>query len=109
MIVRFDNMALGNGESEAGPGWLVIETIGVVNAVVVQWDGGSTYSIHGYSTRRLPDLRLDGLRTLRSEVAKVSFEILADGYTREVVTIEVLFRNQILPSMARAEPPPEWL
>jgi hypothetical protein len=28
---------------------------------IVQWDGGSTYSIHGHSTRRLPDLQFSNL------------------------------------------------
>jgi hypothetical protein len=53
---------------------------------VVQWDGGPTYSVHGHSTRRLPDLQFSDLWHMPDwgEKPVLTFEILAEGYRRAV-------------------------
>ena len=57
----------------------------------VQWDGGPTYSIHGYSTRRLPGLDFGDLwHMLKDGQPLLTFEILAEGY-RKPVTLPVDF------------------
>jgi hypothetical protein len=48
-----------------------------------QWDGGASYSVHGHSRRRLPDLSLSRLVTFWEDPG-FEFEILADGYRRTV-------------------------
>jgi hypothetical protein len=59
-------------------------------STAIQWDGGPTYSIHGHSTRRLPDIKFLDLRYLppRNRPAALTFEILAEGY-RKIVFIPV--------------------
>ncbi len=53
---------------------------------IVQWDGGPTYSIHGNSTRRLPDLQFSHLwHKPEWGTPALTFEILAEGYRKEVV------------------------
>jgi hypothetical protein len=65
--------------------WAVIDFIPQNGIDAVQWDGGPTYSIHGHSTRKLPDLRLDGLSAIRAwGVPVMMIEILAEGYRKEI-------------------------
>jgi hypothetical protein len=62
----------------------VIDFANMNGITAVQWDGGPTYSIHGNSTRRLPDLQLDKLRAYPASPALV-IELLADGYRKEII------------------------
>jgi hypothetical protein len=64
--------------------WPVIDFANMNGITAVQWDGGPTYSIHGNSTRRLPDLQLDKLRAYPASPALV-IELLADGYRKEII------------------------
>jgi hypothetical protein len=48
----------------------------------VQWDGGSA-SIHGHSTRRLPEFVFSQLWRIPEEgTPALTFEILAEGYSQ---------------------------
>jgi hypothetical protein len=76
-----------------------------------QWDGGPTYSIHGHSTRRLPDLNFSEWRMLPTRGASpplLTFEILAEGY-RKVVTLPVNFVVDGKPRYPRERTLPEWI
>jgi cation diffusion facilitator CzcD-associated flavoprotein CzcO len=62
------------------------EFVGLGTAYMsLQWDGGPTYSIHGHSIRRLPDLHLSDLWVLPGWGSpELKIVILADGYRKEV-------------------------
>jgi hypothetical protein len=65
--------------------WTVIDSASTNGIIAMQWDGGPAYSIHGHSTRRLPDLRLDNLWAIPEwGTPALIVEILADGYRKEV-------------------------
>jgi len=74
-----------------GPAWTgaAFKTSGTV-VLAAQWDGGSEYTIHGKSTRKLPDL---ALVTLFSEklTNKFKAELLAENY-RKVVNVAIEFK-----------------
>jgi hypothetical protein len=75
----------------------------------VQWDGGPNYSIHGNSTRRLPDLELNDLRAIPDWGPPVlTFEILADGY-RKVVSLPADFKVAGESRFPQEEVKPEWI
>ena len=61
-------------------------------ATAVQWDGGATYSIHGHSIRKLPDLDIleFWLMPEKGENPALTFEIFAEGYRKEI-TLPVYF------------------
>jgi len=75
-----------------GPTWkgTHFKTSGMV-VLAAQWDGGSEYTIHGKSTRRIPDLPLV---TLFSERPKSEFkvELLAENY-RKAVKVAIEFKE----------------
>jgi hypothetical protein len=78
---------------------------------IVQWDGGSTYSIHGHSTRRLPDLQFSNLWYIPGGgKPAITFEILAEGYRKEI-TLPVDFtvdgRSQFPREDGKINP--EWM
>jgi len=60
----------------------------ITNTVhATQWDGGPAYSIHGYSTRRLPDLMFDGLNQGSEQGSPtITVELLADGGYRRMIS-----------------------
>jgi hypothetical protein len=89
VIIRLNGMAFDN--ASMCKEWMTTRFASTVGAVEIQWDGGSTYSIHGHSTRQLPALDLLHVH----EVAvwgnpSFTFELLADGY-RRVVSLPVKF------------------
>ena len=77
---------------EAGPGWIdtSFKTSGIV-LTATQWDGGSTYPIHGKSSRRLPNLPLVTLYSSEKVTNKLRVELLAEGY-RKVVKVKIIFK-----------------
>ncbi len=81
----------------ATPGWTPIEIFDIPGGTkmvrAVQWDGGPNYSIHGQSTRFLPELNLQGLypsslwnsRSSDPPFCEIRLRLLADGYTRTTI------------------------
>jgi len=90
VIVRLEAMAFVPNSPLAD--WTINEAITTVGVTVVQWDGGTTYSIHGNSVRQLPSFDFDRLSKLPS-ASEPTFriELLADGGYRREVTIPVDF------------------
>jgi hypothetical protein len=83
--VRLRSMARDKGAARASPGWEAIEFETSGDILDMQWDGGTQYSIHGDSIRRLPDLSLTGLYyNLIQSKPVILFELLAEGYRRSV-------------------------
>jgi hypothetical protein len=78
-------------DKEVGLVWkdTSFKTQGIV-VTATQWDGGSTYPIHGKSTRRLPDLPLETLYSTETVTNKLQVELLAEGY-RKVVKVHIEF------------------
>lgn len=82
---------------EVGPGWIdtSFKTSGIV-LTATQWDGGSTFPIHGKSSRRLPNLSLATLYSNEKVTnklivtKKLQVELLAEGY-RKVVEVKITF------------------
>jgi hypothetical protein len=91
-------------------GWAMTGFGNTIGATEVQWDGGAAYSVHGDSSRRLPDLRLGGLTTIPAVTPHFEIELLADGY-RRTLTIPVGFKidaRVVIPGGSRQEAG-EWL
>ena len=90
VIVQLNGMAFSS--PEPGQGWVVIDFASTMGVTAVQWDGGPTYSIHGTSIRRLPDLHLGNLQTfpMFGGPPFLMIQILADGYRKDV-KLEVEF------------------
>jgi hypothetical protein len=96
VIVRLHEMSFRPSDHDSNSferKWALIDSennLGSTRYTAVQWDGGPTYSIHGHSTRRLPDLVLEDLRptsnTRLTPGISLTVEILAEGY-RKVVSI----------------------
>jgi hypothetical protein len=95
VVMRLPGNYLATRSSRIGEGWTV--TDGAYNQIMsVQWDGGAAYSIHGHSTRKI---RLDvGFVILQSLDRSVKFELLAEGFRREVQA-----------ELGRRTLPPDWL
>ncbi len=89
VIVHLKGMAFSAGSIPEG--WVMTGFRNTLGATEVQWDGGATYSVHGDSRRRLPDLYLDGLHTIPGMSPRFEIELLADGY-RRTLTIPVGFK-----------------
>jgi hypothetical protein len=64
-----------------------------------QWDGGPVYSIHGNSSRHLPDLDLRGLRpySASNEAPEMVIRLLADGYQRSKIVLPMVFDIDVMP------------
>lgn len=77
----------------------------------VQWDGGATYSIHGHSTRRLPDLQFTRLWKMSNQGPPVlTFEILADGYRRVVpLPVDFIVEGKSLFPREDGKVNPRWM
>ena len=90
--------------------WVSVEFVNRFSIRAVQWDGGPWYPIHGDSTRRLPDLRLNELRIIPEEgTPAFVFEILADGF-RRTVTVPVRFHRYGEPyPEAAGDGNPSWM
>lgn len=95
VVMRLPGNYLATHSSKIGEGWTV--TDGTYNQIFsVQWDGGAAYSIHGHSIRKV---RLDvGFVILKSLDRSVKFELLAEGFRRQVQT-----------ELGRRTLPPDWL
>jgi hypothetical protein len=76
--------------------------------IVLQWDGGPNYSIHGNSLRYLPELNLQGLHPLAPGLpVKITVSVFADGYRRPGIILPVEFTDK--PGMRDpGEHPPGW-
>jgi hypothetical protein len=109
VIVRMQAMKFIESKTVTSP-WVPIEFEHEF-ITAIQWDGGPTYSIHGHSTRRLPELTLAELGIFAKEGnAAFIVEMLAEGY-RKKVPIPVRWYSQLEPSPAESsEPPnPQWM
>jgi hypothetical protein len=109
VIVRLRNMAFGREEHNAN--WVITNFANTNGILAVQWDGGPAYSIHGNSTRRLPDLHLDKLHTYTSSGSPgLAIELLADGYRKEVVLpVDFTVDGQSQFRVEGGETYPEWM
>jgi hypothetical protein len=89
VVVLLVRMAFeGNEQDLARDGWTVIERDDK-GMSEVQWDGGSTYSIHGRSVRKLP-IDMTGLRTVSGfGEPMICVALLAEGGYRKDITIPV--------------------
>ena len=78
---------------------------------VVQWDGGPTYSIHGNSTRRLPDLLFTQLwHKPEWGTPTLTFEILAEGYRKEItLPVDFIVDGKSRFPRAGGKINPEWI
>jgi hypothetical protein len=85
IVVRLN--AIGSRFVESETGWSVIDTDKNSDATSIQWDGGTAYSIHGHSIRRLPILDLGKIRhSPELGLPSLTVEMLAEGgYQREVL------------------------
>jgi hypothetical protein len=97
--------------------WTVIDMVDSSTAgwryplyTTIQWDGGPTYSIHGHSVRRLPNLDFtDLLHSSRWGPPSVTFEILAEGYRKEIsCPVEILMDDKSLYG-PQEKINPEWM
>jgi hypothetical protein len=111
VIVRLKGMAFLQGEYSTSDAWVVIDFANTVGIISVQWDGGPNYSIHGHSTRTLPKLDFDRLWHIPNfGKPSLSFELLADGYRREI-TVPVNFKvnEHLLYATKEDEQVARWL
>jgi hypothetical protein len=105
VIVRFNAMAHlpRHGEhsyqpdepaaiTESPSEWVTIELVDNVGVTAMRWDGGGGYSIHGYSTRRLPSLNLHRLYHYpHLGDPEVTVELIVKGGYRRRLSIPVKF------------------
>jgi hypothetical protein len=81
LVVRLKAMAVGFQTNPPGQGWMSINS-GDGGVTELQWDGGPTYSIHGYSTRHI-SLAFRSLTYFpESGEPSLDLELLAEGYRR---------------------------
>jgi hypothetical protein len=106
VIAEFHSGAIQPDQWGNSREWIPIADPASEEITAVQWDGGPNYSIHGESTRYLPELNLRGLRPLRPDVSVyVSIRLLADGYTRDPIDLKVEFTDDL----TALDFPLEWL
>ena len=108
VVVRLHEMAFVSYEVAPTPEWAVIGSIAGTGVTEVQWDGGPTYSIHGRSTRTVPELDFGGLCYMGQGEPSITFELLAESYRREI-TIPVGFKVDSEFKFAGKEGAPAWL
>jgi hypothetical protein len=109
VIIRLHDMVFLRENYDAN--WVMVDFASTNGIMAVQWDGGPTYSIHGNSTRRLPDLQLDKLHTYPgSGSPALMIELLADGYRKNIL-IPVDFTVDDVSQFSRedGEANPEWM
>lgn len=108
VVVRLNNLAIPRARFARTDPWIVIEETDDVTAW--QWDGGSDYSIHGHSTRRLPEVSFQGLRYLpNSGPPSITFELLAERYRREVTIPVALILNSPSQIVGTRQTESAWL
>lgn len=109
VVIRLHDMAFfPDYESLKGTGWVAIEFVTTYGVTIVQWDGGSDYSIHGNSVRRLPDLALYKLHTSPNPDPCLEIDILADGYNRHII-VPVEFKSGTPASSADKYATSQWI
>lgn len=94
MVVYLRGMAFDAGDSSGcdKDDWWEINSVDGDGVTTVQWDGGGDFVIHGTSVRRLPDLKLEGLRCVdEPSKASIEIEVLAFPDYRKKVAIPVIF------------------
>jgi hypothetical protein len=99
VIVRLNGMVLqSNGLfGEVGGWWIVDQSGDGISAL--QWDGGTNYSIHGRSTRRLPSLDFGEISYLAERTdPHLVFELLAEGGYHRIISMPVSFEFDSEPS-----------
>jgi hypothetical protein len=112
LIVRAQAMAFLPNQVPSNESWIQIDFVNTVGMTAVQWDGGPMYSIHGHSVRRLPSLDLGRLWHIPDwGNPTFTFEILADGYRREVtLPVEFTMDPEAQSQLAeRGKASPEWV
>jgi hypothetical protein len=85
VIIRLDHMVFRPSSAWRREEWVLIQYDENRLTRAIQWDGGPAYSIHGKSTRRLPDFPL-GFLWYTGEggsMPMMTVEILAEGYKKE--------------------------
>ena len=76
VIVRLQRMALYGGSAKLKEeGWVVNELVDNNGITVLQWEGGSEFSIYGHSIHRLPLLDLFGLRETSATTPSLDLKI----------------------------------
>jgi len=104
MLVRLHGIASVRETFRDSAEWWGADAIDDIGITSVQWDGGSTFLIHGHSMRRLPDLNLGRLLCI-GEWGDACFviDILASPGYRRTVAIPVEFVIDGAPRALRAE------
>lgn len=111
VIVEFQGAVIRERQSVIRQPWTPIKGYLSQEIASVQWDGGPNYSIHGDSTRYLPELDLHGLRPLGGDTdfsVRILVRLLADGYTRDPGIVPVEFTHDQSGPGSR-DLPPWWL
>lgn len=93
VVIRLHDMAFSPDEKNNE--WTTVQFASTHGITVVQWDGGSNYSIHGSSVRTLPGLWLERLHTVPNPDPYLLIDILADGYSRQDIKIPVRFVSEL--------------
>lgn len=105
VIIEFKDAQIWEAQYAEVPGWVVTARDSSRNVKEIQWDGGPNYAIHGNSSRHLPDLNLAGLHYDPADNVrpKMVIRLLADGYSRQEITLPIGFAGSPL-----AAPPRQW-
>lgn len=110
VIIRLQAMVFSVSSLDARD-WVPIDYESRDSVSAVQWDGGPNYSIHGDSTRRLPDLHLDQLRIMPEKgTPTLKIEMLADDYRRPVgIEVRHYMYDEPPPPLSEGKINPEWM
>jgi hypothetical protein len=108
VVIRLNHMVFRRSVNTPEE-WVLIDYDDAGITKAIQWDGGPTYSIHGSSTRRLPDFPLGFLwHTGDDEAPTITIEILAEGYKKER-SVPIDFVVDGKSQWSPEEPLPEWI
>ena len=112
VVIRLDRMVFRRSVNDLTRGWDLIDSDarGVTRAI--QWDGGPTYSIHGDSTRRLPDFPLGYLWYTGEDgsAPTMTVEILAEGYKKmRSFSINFILENELQFALSENASRAEWV
>jgi len=109
--VEFRGAAIPPNKYAASAGWTPIARDVGSYIIALQWDGGPNYSIHGNSSRYLPELNLEGIYrspSRRDKLPEIVFRLLADGYNRPDVVLPMSW-GVLSEYEWPKEKPREWL
>lgn len=92
VILEFHGAGIASNMYAASGSWTAIaRDFSTQDVLALQWDGGPN-SIHGDSSRHLPELNLQGLHALDSVAnAHVAVKLLADGYSHPAIVLPIEF------------------